>query len=167
LKTRNIKSILYYWLPPIVWAAAIFMASSQPYEQQDLRPTLLENFDLELIEELVSDVKITYAGSEISIESSGVEGLVEFFIRKAAHFFVYFILGILIYRLLHFLGIRKFIISFSLLSVVVYAASDEIHQYFTPNRTALVEDVILDSVGGLIGILLAHFIFYRKVRRER
>jgi VanZ family protein len=163
---KNIGIKLFYWLPPILWASVIFLASSQPYEQQDLRPTLVENFNLEIVEQIANDIRFTYAGTEISIESRGVEGFVEFLLRKAAHFFVYLILGFLVYRLFHFLHIKKYKLPFALLVVILYAASDEIHQYYTPNRTALVEDVILDSIGGLVGIIIAQFIFNRKVRRE-
>ncbi|MCT8137686.1 VanZ family protein [Anaerobacillus sp. CMMVII] len=162
---KNIVRKAYYWLPPIIWAIVIFVASSQPYEQQDLRPTILENIDLEFVEQIAGDVSITYAGSEVSIETRGVAGFIEFFIRKGAHFFVYLVLGFLVYRLFHYINIRRYKFIFSLLIVVLYAISDEVHQYLTPNRTALVEDVILDSIGGLVGVLLAQFIFSRKVRR--
>jgi len=38
--------------------------------------------------------------------------------------------------------------------VFLYAASDEFHQIFVPSRTALVSDVIIDTTGGAIGLLL-------------
>ena len=37
---------------------------------------------------------------------------------------------------------------------VLYAASDELHQYFVPGRHASVLDVLLDSVGVLCGVLV-------------
>lgn len=146
----------------------IFFASSQPYEQQDLRPTLSDRFNLEVVEEVFSETTVFYAGSEISIAARGVEGFVEFFIRKGAHLAVYLILGFLVYRLLQFyFQNKKYMLLSALLIVTLYAVSDEIHQYFTPNRTALVEDVMLDSVGGLIGIFLAQIIYHRKDRRKQ
>ncbi|MBW8864475.1 MAG: VanZ family protein [Verrucomicrobia bacterium] len=36
--------------------------------------------------------------------------------------------------------------------VLLYAASDELHQVFIPGRTALVSDVIVDVIGGSIGL---------------
>ena len=44
--------------------------------------------------------------------------------------------------------------SYSLIIGVIYAISDEIHQCFTPGRGPLVTDVIIDTMGVLLGILL-------------
>jgi VanZ family protein len=38
--------------------------------------------------------------------------------------------------------------------VFAYAASDEFHQIFVPNRTPLVSDVLIDTAGGGAGLLL-------------
>ncbi|WP_368665704.1 VanZ family protein [Pseudomonas sp. 2995-3] len=37
---------------------------------------------------------------------------------------------------------------------------DEIRQYYHPDRTGMVEDVILDAIGGIIGIAI--IIYWRK-----
>ena len=42
----------------------------------------------------------------------------------------------------------------SLSVVFAYAASDEFHQIFVPNRTPLVSDVLIDTCGGAAGLLL-------------
>lgn len=42
----------------------------------------------------------------------------------------------------------------SLTIVFAYAASDEFHQIFVPTRTPLVSDVLIDTTGGAIGLLL-------------
>lgn len=38
--------------------------------------------------------------------------------------------------------------------VFVYAATDEFHQVFVPQRTAMVSDIFIDVAGGAIGLLL-------------
>lgn len=165
-KKKHFIHFSVYWLPPILWAGLIFYASSQPYENQDLRPALSSNFNLNFTEELFSDVAFYYAGSEVSIETRGVEGFVEFFIRKGAHLGVYFILGFLVFRLIRTYisqPSKTFFISFFL--VVLYAATDELHQYFVPNRTGIIDDVILDSIGGLLGIIVAIFLYKKRNRR--
>jgi VanZ family protein len=49
------------------------------------------------------------------------------------------------------------------LVVVLYAATDEFHQTFVPHREGLVRDVLIDSVGGALGlILLWRFCRWRK-----
>ena len=48
---------------------------------------------------------------------------------------------------------------------VLYAASDEFHQYFIPDRTAAISDVGIDSLGVVVGIgivVLFWKIFQRK-----
>lgn len=37
---------------------------------------------------------------------------------------------------------------------MMYATSDEIHQYFVPGRACMVEDVFIDTLGIVLGILL-------------
>ncbi|WP_226536084.1 VanZ family protein [Fictibacillus halophilus] len=161
------KKFSLYWLPVIIWAGMIFYASSQPYEKQDLRPTISDQINLDLVEEIFSPVTLYYAGSEISIDALGPAQFIEFFIRKAAHFFVYLGLGFLIFRALSrsILNNRLTFIS-SLTLTILYAISDEIHQGFTPNRSPHWEDVMIDTAGGLIGITLAWFI-YRKFRLKK
>lgn len=45
-------------------------------------------------------------------------------------------------------------LGYSLIIGVIYASSDEIHQSFTPGRGPLLTDVIIDTMGILLGILL-------------
>ena len=42
----------------------------------------------------------------------------------------------------------------TLLLVFLYAASDEFHQSFVPTRTPLFSDVLIDTAGGAIGLLV-------------
>jgi VanZ family protein len=51
-------------------------------------------------------------------------------------------------------GRKAFIIT--LLFSVVYAITDEIHQYFVPLRSATAWDVLVDSFGALIGGFRLH-----------
>ncbi len=63
------------------------------------------------------------------------------------HFFLYFFYGISI-----LLAIGKFRYSYTF--GVVYALSDELHQYFVPGRTCDPMDFLVDSVGLLVGMLV-------------
>ena len=36
----------------------------------------------------------------------------------------------------------------------LYACSDEIHQYFVPGRACMFRDILLDTAGGTVGILI-------------
>jgi VanZ family protein len=161
------KKFLIYWLPVLIWMSMIFYASSQPYEKQDLRPKISNYMNLEIIETLFSTVVIHYAGDEISIKALGSAHFIEFFIRKAAHFFVYFGLGFLMYRGLNISILNKRLIFISSWVITIfYAISDEIHQGFTPNRSPHIEDVMIDAIGGLFGIIAA-WLIYKKIRTKR
>lgn len=76
-----------------------------------------------------------------------------FIIRKLAHLFEYFILGILIYNLLIEYKISK-IILISVLFCIIFASLDEFHQLFIPGRSSKVLDVFIDTIGSYCGILL-------------
>lgn len=76
------------------------------------------------------------------------------FVRKLAHFTIYMILGIFMYFFIALTEIRfKFPTAWIL--CIIYAATDEYHQSFTPGRTMQLKDVIIDSSGAFCGILAA------------
>lgn len=74
-------------------------------------------------------------------------------VRKGAHFLIYLILGGLIVSFLDEFSIseRKMILLAVFLSFL-YACSDEIHQMFVPGRSGQISDVLLDTVGSIVGI---------------
>jgi VanZ family protein len=75
----------------------------------------------------------------------------DFGVKKLAHFTVYALLYLFLFRAFH-LSRQKEKMSIPALLIpaaiaVLYAISDEIHQSFVPLRTATARDVIIDSVG--------------------
>lgn len=86
-------------------------------------------------------------------------------IRKLAHFTEYMAVGLLSFGIasLWVQSIRK---GFCLVVVqlAVSAALDEIHQYFVPGRYSSVKDVILDTLGGITGMLLVLLI--TKIKKQ-
>lgn len=75
--------------------------------------------------------------------------------RKYAHFFTFLFLGLAIKNALAMHGIRGWKGFFlSLAFCVLMGVFDEVHQIFVPGRTPLVMDVVIDSLGGLLGILI-------------
>ena len=64
------------------------------------------------------------------------------------------ILGILASGLILYYGNinKKYLLAF--LICVIYAISDEIHQLFVPGRAGQVRDVLIDSAGSLLGIII-------------
>ena len=82
------------WLFCLLWMGMIFYSSSTPYEKQDVKPFLAGKLDLTLLEPFLEDITFTYNQSVISVQSLGIEGYIEFFLRKGAHVFVFMVLCI-------------------------------------------------------------------------
>jgi VanZ family protein len=84
---------------------------------------------------------------------------VVFTVRKTAHVTEYAVLAVLFWRASRKPlrnDARPWRWSEALLALLVsalYAASDEIHQYFVPSREARLGDVMLDSAGAAAGLL--------------
>lgn len=83
----------------------------------------------------------------------------EFLFKKSGHLFVYSVLALIwCYTLDTNKIVNSFLYSFA------YAFTDEIHQLFVPNRTGLLRDVYIDSVGIGFGVLL--FILFNKWQKK-
>lgn len=68
----------------------------------------------------------------------------DFILHKIFHLFEYGVLFVFVHR-----ATGQF--SLSILYVILYAFSDEIHQSFVPTREATLRDVFIDFIGGLLG----------------
>jgi VanZ family protein len=81
-------------------------------------------------------------------------------VRKAAHVTEYAILALLVWRVLRRPPLnpgepwRWSHAGLALLIVILYAASDEFHQWFVPSREASVVDVAIDAIGAVLALLL-------------
>jgi VanZ family protein len=89
--------------------------------------------------------------------SPGAIQKVQFVVRKGAHMAEYAVLAMLIWRALHkppqpIWKRRHAITAFAI--AVAYAMSDEFHQSFVPSRGAHWGDVLFDSAGAAIGLLV-------------
>lgn len=126
----------------VILVSVIFAFSHQPAEQSTI----------------VSDAVAHQVLPEEIIESSNVSFLPLLFglnIRKYAHIALYFLLGVTAYIAVN----RKkhiFIRLFMPMAVCFLAATlDEVHQMFVPGRTGKIEDVMIDTIGFTVAILLS------------
>lgn len=75
-------------------------------------------------------------------------------LRKLAHFGEYACMGVLVYALLcQWMENRRMRCLLTGGWVFLSAAGDELHQYFVPGRYASFLDVLLDTAGGVCGML--------------
>ncbi len=82
---------------------------------------------------------------------------IEPIIRKLAHFTIYIAVGILSMGLLSTYKLtqakQKII---SLIIGFVYACSDEIHQLFIDGRSGEIRDVLIDTCGVIVGVMICY-----------
>ena len=142
-KSRSPANFAWYWLPVILWMFLIFGFSSDSgsvvHSSRILDPVL----------------RFLFPGM-----SEDDRFKIVFFARKCCHLTEYAILTLLVWRarrkpLLRDLGPwnwREAVVALSV--TAIYAATDEFHQTFVPNREGCVRDVIIDTCGGAGGLFL-------------
>ena len=81
-----------------------------------------------------------------------------FFVRKLAHFSLFFILELIL-----FLTLKNIYLSFFISSG--YALLDEFHQYFVPGRSCELRDVLIDISGCMLAILIIKLWRYYHAKR--
>ena len=141
----------------VLWIGLIFYFSSQPsqnsYAQSGMVITAVKKLD-DLFD--ISHTKI-YKSLESLLRDKLFRGRYQStsaFVRKSAHFGIYFILGIMS-SMFGYLYTKKLLITFLLGSSlpILIAVLDELNQSFV-GRTSSLEDVILDGAGALMGTIL-------------
>ncbi|MGH9572518.1 MAG: VanZ family protein [Candidatus Acidiferrales bacterium] len=139
------------WLPVILWAIVISVFSTHAFTSDDTG-----RFIIPLLHWL-----FPYASTQ-SLKR------MHFFIRKSGHFTEYFIFSLLVLRGIRAgrNGIRFAWMAITLLAVASYASLDEFHQRFVAGRTPAVGDVLLDTTGGAIALILLALIFALSRRRR-
>lgn len=83
-------------------------------------------------------------------------------IRKIAHFCIFMLLGFCFANAFKNSLKLKLIFNYALsfASVILYASLDEFHQSFVADRGPSIKDVLIDSSGGLAGILIFILMIY-------
>ncbi|SDO39232.1 VanZ family protein [Alkalicoccus daliensis] len=135
------KQQITAWVLVLLWMSLIFYFSHQP---GDTSSELSGGITETLLYILQSVLPVTFS-----------EEAMHTLIRKGAHFFVYFVLGILTLRALHSSRIHgASAVVYALCICILYAITDEVHQLFIPGRAGTITDVAIDSAGAAAGIAL-------------
>ncbi|WP_019120267.1 VanZ family protein [Brevibacillus massiliensis] len=146
----------------LLLVVGLFVSSEMPYEKQDLRQTIDKFVDNEQAIQQLGDISFRYGAKEISVENVGVAGFLEFFVRKGTHFTFFALLTFFAFRLLRHVCPAHAALPWSGLFAVVAAVLDEWHQTFTPGRTGMIVDVVLDTAGVMVSLLLIYLFLARK-----
>jgi VanZ family protein len=83
----------------------------------------------------------------------------QFVVRKGAHFFIYFVLAFLVMNALYIWDVKTKTLLISGIICILYAISDELHQYFVASRSGNIIDVMWDSSAALI----SSYLYYRLI----
>jgi VanZ family protein len=152
---RNLKSFVKYWLPVLLWMALIFSASSDAnsykHSSHILEPALRWFFP--------------------HLEQTRIDAI-HYIFRKCGHLTEYAALALLLWRAIHNTRKKKSLgltetpprqnvqsswkwdeAGLTILIVSLYAAIDEFHQIFVPDRTPLLSDIFIDTWGGAAAML--------------
>ncbi len=137
-KTRIVLSAV-----TLAWMAMIFILSHQTgMESSDMSAILAEPFAEVLAREGLSNAALEALNTQVN-----------FLIRKCAHVAEYAVLGAMLCLTLRSYGAQRKRFAWAL--GVLYAVTDEIHQAFIPLRAAQFTDVLIDSLGVTIGVIIA------------
>jgi VanZ family protein len=132
--------LLKYWSPPIIWMSAIFFFSTDIFSGGNTGSLLWK------VGEFI------YPGLTQELFDS-----VHFFIRKAGHFTIYAVLGLLLFRAFRSGASARWQWRWALASLLVvffYAGLDEYHQTFTRHREGSVYDSLIDASGAVTTLAL-------------
>jgi len=148
------------WLMVLAWMVLIHSFSRAPGEESAA---------------LSGDVAFFVYRALDTIAPRLIEGLhiqtLHAFLRSAAHFTLYFFLGIwLLDAMRPFFPYTMASVN-AVLVAFIYAIFDEMYQYFVPNRVMSVYDIYIDTAGALTGVLLIGGLVklreYREKREEK
>ncbi|WHH57512.1 VanZ family protein [Petroclostridium sp. X23] len=153
------RSLLY--LLTILWFVVILSFSSDPAEISKQKSALI----LEKVEPAIERVE-----RHFELEFFDKDSL-HFYIRKNAHIFNYFVLGMLLtlcWKVSGVKGHKSYYLPW--VAGTLFSMLDEFYQTFIPGRSGEVRDVFVDNTGIVMGLIVAS-IFYSiiviRVKRAR
>ena len=136
------------FLPAILMMYIIFSFSAQPGEVSGNLSYRVSYDIVELKSDLLSE---NLSSDELAYKADSIH----YYVRKAAHMTEYFLLAIAISFPLYVYEVRGvWLMILAGIVCVGFAGLDEYHQSFVGGRTPAVKDVLIDSSGAFIGILL-------------
>ena len=151
LKRKNLVLLCLSAAAVIFFMCSIFLFSSQDNVQTN-------TLSIKFTEKIAATVFSGYSAMSEDMKTAVVSEM-NLYIRKTAHFSLYFFMSMVIYLFFAVLR-RKYLFSgiISILICFMYASLDEFHQKFVPGRTPLVKDVMIDTSGAILGSILCFMI---------
>ena len=150
----------------LLWVLGIYKLSSMNTGSSNGKSTNIISIFIEDTLEVTNKYGITDSHpDEIKIGKASV--ILNRPLRKVMHASVYFVLAFVILFIISlFFDNKKYIIPslITLLLIFFLAGFDEYHQTFVNGRTGQLKDVIIDSLGALVGIIFygTYYFVYKR-----
>ena len=136
------------FVPAIVMMYVIYSFSAQTGEESG---ALSYKISFEIVEARDHIMNTQKSYDQLVFEANGIH----YYVRKAAHMTEYFLLAIAISLPLYVYGVRGiWLMLLAGILCVGFAGIDEYHQSFVEARGPSKRDVLIDSLGAGLGILL-------------
>lgn len=153
---KNYKKKLFDILLVICWAILIFILSNVTAVKSSSDSSNIIMNTLNILIKLTNTIGITNYNPDVETLESIVKSLNNP-LREFMHFFVYYVLSVLLIVALKRLNVKKvYIITFIICTI--YAFSDEFHQLFIDGRTWEIIDLVLDTMGCITGCIFMKII---------
>ena len=136
----------------ILWMIVIFSFSSADSNKSTSTSDKVITTMIE-IKDKITNNETPNNEKEIIVKNSS------FYIRKIAHITEYLILGFLMFNLLKQYSVTNIYYAIGL--SILYSCTDEFHQLFISGRSGSIRDVLIDSIGILIGTYLYKLLFIK------
>lgn len=150
-RKKNLKDIVLFVIFLILvvfWMGVIFKFSSANGEKstgtsRSSLEKIITLFNKNIDKERLDEIVIKY----------------DVVLRKCTHFSGYLVGGVLLYFMYFYLNKLvnyklKYIKMYSVVTGSIYAMTDELHQHFVPGRSGEIKDVLLDTSGVIIGVVI-------------
>lgn len=151
------------WILVVAWMIFIFILSNMNSNDSGNKSQTIVKNTVDVTTTIGSNVGVIKKPSEEKIEKLSAD--LNPIFRKFSHAFVYLVLAILVANALNISKVKKVFI-FTILICILYAASDEFHQLYIPGRSGEVRDVMIDTLGALIGYSLYKLMFILFNKKE-
>lgn len=140
----------------IAWLLLIFNFSAMTSQDSNSKSTGLTEKLISKVLDATNEAGITDSHPDAE-KLSKATSLINKPFRKVAHATVYFVLALILLALGRIIfGSKKYLLTcvLALLFCFIFAMTDEYHQTFVDGRTGQFSDVIIDTAGACIGILV-------------
>lgn len=170
---KPLKLILLLTLA-IVWMALIFKLSGMTSKNSNGKSTDIISLFIEDTLDITNEYGIT-SSHPTDEKLDKAANLINAPMRKVIHASVYFVLAFFIMVFLNIVfDHKKYILSIVIALIIsaAFASSDEFHQTFVNGRTGQVLDVLIDTLGAIVGIIFYttyHIVYksgYKKAQQD-